>query len=123
FAFAIFDKKNRKLFAARDRIGIKPFYYNFRAGRLVFSSEIKAILASQLVNKTPDLFALHTPARFQISPYTGFLDILKLPPAHFLVVHDQQLYVRQYWKIEPIERPEKEELLRERLDALLHDAI
>jgi asparagine synthase (glutamine-hydrolysing) len=69
FAFAIYDSRKRKLFAARDRLGIKPFYYHFKNGCLVFSSEIKAILNSTLAPKQPDLNALHTPARFQVSPW------------------------------------------------------
>jgi asparagine synthase (glutamine-hydrolysing) len=123
FAFAIFDQRQRKLFAARDRFGIKPLYYNFQAGRLVFSSEIKAILASDLVQNRPDLYALHTPARFQVSPYTGFLEILKLPPANYLVLQDGELAIRQYWAIQASEQAENESELRDRLDALLNDSV
>jgi asparagine synthase (glutamine-hydrolysing) len=85
FAFAIYDVAKRRLFAARDRLGIKPFYYHFEKGRLLFASEIKAILASGLVERRPDLCMLHTPARFLISPQTGFEKICKLPPAHFTI--------------------------------------
>jgi asparagine synthase (glutamine-hydrolysing) len=123
FAFAIFDQKEQKLFAARDRFGIKPFYYNFQAGRLVFSSEIKAILASDLVQNRPDLYSLHTPARFQISPYTGFLEILKLPPANYLVLHKGELSIRQYWGIEVWEQDGDEESQADKLDALLSDSV
>jgi asparagine synthase (glutamine-hydrolysing) len=123
FAFAIYDSRTRKLFAARDRLGIKPFYYHFQNGRLIFASEIKAILNSTLVPKQPDLHALHTPARFQVSPWTGFQDILKLPPAHCLTLHDGKLSVRQYWSLQPVERPASEASHIEQLDALLSDAV
>ena len=123
FAFAIYDSRRRRLFAARDRLGIKPLYYHFQNGRLIFSSEIKAILSSNLVPKRPDLVALHTPARFQISPWTGFQDILKLPPAHCLVLQDGSLSVRQYWSLHPFEQPANESALIEKLDVLLSDSV
>jgi asparagine synthase (glutamine-hydrolysing) len=123
FAFAIYDSRKRKLFAARDRLGIKPFYYHFQNGCLVFASEIKAILSSTLVSKRPDLQALHTPARFQVSPWTGFKDILKLPPAHCMTLEDGNLSVRQYWSLHPTERAANEASLIEELDALLSDSV
>jgi asparagine synthase (glutamine-hydrolysing) len=123
FAFAIYDSRRRKLFAARDRLGIKPLYYHFRNGCLVLSSEIKAILSSTLVPKCPDLHALHTPARFQVSPWTGFQDILKLPPAHCMVLQDGKLSVRQYWSLHPVELPASEAALIKKLDALLSDSV
>ena len=45
FAFVIWDRTKRQLFAARDRLGIKPFYYKWNSGRFIFGSEIKSILA------------------------------------------------------------------------------
>jgi asparagine synthase (glutamine-hydrolysing) len=123
FAFAIYDTRKRKLFAARDRLGIKPFYYHFNNGRLVFSSEIKAILSSGLAPKQPDLEALHTPARFQVSPLTGFKDIVKLPPGHCMTLEDGKLSVRQYWSLKPVEQEASEATLIEKLDALLCDTV
>jgi asparagine synthase (glutamine-hydrolysing) len=123
FAFVIYDSRKRKFFAARDRLGIKPFYYHFENGRLVFASEIKAILNSTLVPKHPDLKALHTPARFQVSPWTGFQDILKLPPAHCMTLEDGKLAVREYWSLKPTELPANEASLIEQLDALLCDSV
>jgi asparagine synthase (glutamine-hydrolysing) len=123
FAFAIFDTAHNKLFAARDRLGIKPFYYHFRPGRFVFASEIKAILASSLVERSPDLYALHTPARFQISPYTGFLDISKLPPGQYLTFERGELTIRPFWKIEPSELPYNENRLTREVDALVSDSV
>jgi len=123
FAFAIYDSRKRKLFAARDRLGIKPFYYYFQNGCLVFSSEIKAILSSGLAPKRPDLEALHTPARFQVSPWTGFQDIVKLPPAHCMTLEDGKLSVREYWSLQPAEQETSEAALIEQLDALLCDSV
>ena len=83
FAFAIWDVKKKTLFAARDRLGIKPFYYSLKEDQFVFGSEIKAILASQVVQPKADLEALHNPWHYQSSPKTGFTNIAKLPPGHY----------------------------------------
>jgi len=123
FAFAIYDSRKRKLFAARDRLGIKPFYYYFHNGCLVFGSEIKALLKSTLVPKIPDLNALHTPARFQVSPWTGFQDILKLPAGHCMTLEDGKLSVREYWSLHPTEKAGNEAALIEELDELLRDSV
>jgi asparagine synthase (glutamine-hydrolysing) len=123
FAFGIYDSRKRKLFAARDRLGIKPLYYHFENGRLVFASEIKALLQSTLVPKRPDLNALHTPARFQVSPWTGFQDILKLSPGHCMTLEGGKLSVREYWSLKPTELPANEASLIEQLDTLLCDSV
>src|SRR5882724_1634263 len=124
FAFGIYNLRTDELFAARDRLGIKPFYYHQQGERLVFASEIKALLATSLVEARPDVLALHTPARFQISPYTGFEGIFKLPPAHYLLFRDGRLEAKRYWTIGPREEAGiGQEEARARLDALLCDAV
>jgi asparagine synthase (glutamine-hydrolysing) len=124
FAFAIYDSERKELFAARDRIGVKPFYYHYDNGRLVFASEIKAILCSTIVTPEPDYNALYTPARFQISPMTGFRGIYKLPPGHYLRLSGGQLTVIRYWKIEASESyPGTLAEARYRLDQMLQDAV
>ncbi|MCA9740262.1 asparagine synthase (glutamine-hydrolyzing), partial [candidate division KSB1 bacterium] len=123
FAFAIFDQESGELFAARDRVGIKPFYYHAKGVALVFASEIKAILATGLTPKSPDDFALHTPTRYQISPYTGFQDIFKLPPGHCLTFSGGELKIKQYWDVETAERLHDESSACDELDWLLQDSV
>jgi asparagine synthase (glutamine-hydrolysing) len=124
FAFAIYDCKKKRLFAARDRQGVKPFYYYHKSGLFVFASEIKSILACPPVQKRPDYRALCTPARFQVPPYTGFEDILKLPPAHYLIYENGKLTVSRYWDLAIQERDGKddEEVIAQ-LDELIRDAV
>jgi asparagine synthase (glutamine-hydrolysing) len=124
FAFAIYDTKRHRLFAARDRLGIKPFYYFHQDGLLVFASEIKALFECPQVPKRPDFEALATPARFQVAPHTGFDQIRKLPPGHSLSYVDGTLSVRPYWHIEATE----DETISDddaiaNADQLLNDAI
>ena len=124
FAFAIYNTSTNELFAARDRLGIKPLYYAEKDGGLIFASEIKAILASGLVDKRPDYLALHTPTRYQISPYTGFEGIFKLPPGHFLEFKQGALSIEQYWKLAPSENGgQNEATVVHQLDELLKDSV
>ena len=122
FAFAIYDCRKRRLFAARDRQGIKPFYYYFRDGLFVFASEIKSILTCPRVEKRPDYRALCTPARFQVPPYTGFENIFKLPPAHCLVYENQTLKIDRYWDFPIQERVPIDEDAIAQLDDIIRDA-
>lgn len=124
FAFAIFDTQTGRLFAARDQIGIKPFYYWEGNGQFAFASEIKALLECPFIERKPDYEALLTPARFQISPKTGFAGIQKLPPAHYLTVEGGKSTVTRYWQIHPREdSAESDAQLIEEMDALLGDAV
>ena len=124
FAFAIFDAVTGRLFAARDHIGIKPFYYWHDGARLAFASEIKALLRCPFVPRSPDLDALATPARFQISPATGFVGIKKLPPAHCLSFEGGELKLWCYWQLQPREENGASDgTLVDEMDALLGDAV
>ncbi|MGB9680844.1 MAG: asparagine synthase (glutamine-hydrolyzing), partial [Minisyncoccia bacterium] len=100
FAFAIWDEKEQKLFAARDRIGIKPFYYYFKDGIFLFGSEIKAILENPIVKREPNLEAISHYLTFACTPapYTLFKDIFKLPAAHYLTLDKfGYLEIHRYW--------------------------
>ena len=124
YAFAIYDGRRQRLFAARDRLGVKPFYYHERDGVLTFASEIKALFACPGVKKRPDFMALATPARFQVGPYTGFERIFKLPPGHALMYERAQLTIRRYWDVAPSESDRlSDNQSIEQLDALLNDAV
>lgn len=104
FAFAIWDSRRRRLFLARDRVGKKPLFYHFSESRFVFSSEIKAILASGVVAAEPDPVAIHDYLTYLYfpPPRTAFKGISKLPPATCMSVQvepDGSLEQRQwsYW--------------------------
>ena len=123
FAFAIWDRPRQTLFAARDRLGIKPFYYHQGDARLVFASEIKALFASGLVPKAIDYVALHTPALYQASPLTGFQDVSKLPPAHYLTYASGKLSLQSYWQIVPREEQPPLNDAIGHLDELIQKAV
>lgn len=102
FAFALWDKKKRKLLLYRDRIGIKPLYYTLFDGTLLFASEIKALLEYG-VPFAPDETVLECYLRLGYVPGTRtmFHGITKLLPGHYLSVgvEDNAPAVRQYWEI------------------------
>ncbi len=124
FAFAIFDTYTGKLFAARDHIGVKPFYYWHSGQQLAFGSEIKSLLQCPFIERKPDYESLLTPARFQISPNTGFQGIAKLPPGHYLTFDGDKLTITRYWSVEAREdgTPTRRNS-RTKSDALLSDAV
>ncbi len=100
FAFAIWDARKHQLFAARDRLGKKPFYYARNASSLLFASSVSALLASSDVSKDPNLISIDQYLRRQYvpSPNTAFRDIQKLPAAHYLLCTEEgHLDIRRYW--------------------------
>ena len=123
FSFAIWDFAKGELFAARDRLGIKPIYYHYKGDTLLLSSEIKSTLASGLVSIEPDWTALSTPWHYQVAPETGFKGIRKLEPGHFLRFSARGLEIRKYWDLEPTEVDIGEKEAVDRLSELLRDAV
>jgi asparagine synthase (glutamine-hydrolysing) len=101
FAFAIWDKKNRKLFLARDRLGIKPLYYCRRGDEFVFASEIKALLLHPDIAARPSTEGIwnYLTYRSVPAPATLFEDILKVRPGEYLAFSDQGLHAHSYWDI------------------------
>lgn len=102
FAFAIWDKNERQLFLARDRFGQKPLYYYIDDEKLLFASEVKSILASRLVEISPDYQALYQYLCLGYVPHpnTGFRGIKKLPPGHYLVTDGAKVVLKPYWSLQ-----------------------
>jgi len=102
FALAIWDERERSLFLARDRMGIRPLYYTVNNGRFIFGSEIKSILAYPGVKAEIDPAALAQVFTFWSAqpPATIFKAIQTIPPAHYLLLKDGQAAVKPYWKLD-----------------------
>ena len=100
FAFAIWDNSQKRLFVARDRIGIKPFYYLYSQKAFVFGSEIKAVAVSGHSSLKINLNAIAGFLRFLVVPQPDsiFEDIRKLEPGHYLVINaDGVVSDNIYW--------------------------
>ncbi len=133
FAFALWDKRERALHLVRDRVGVKPLYYacvpgrNGPSGSFIFASEIKAILASNLVERALDPEALHQFLTFLWAPgpNTLFQGIKTVPPAHLITWRDGVLTSEEWWDVsfDQIEegRPEGwwQERVLEKLDRVV----
>ena len=103
FAFAIWDARERKLLLARDRLGIKPLYVHNAGDRLVFASELKALLASGFVPRQLDPAGLR--AFLQLGhippPWTAIRGVTSLAPGHIGVWKDGQWRTEPYWTLSP----------------------
>lgn len=101
FAFVIWDKKEQTLFVARDRLGIKPFYYYYQEGSFVFASEIRALLASGLVPKQINPVGLQNYFMYQSisAPATILQNIWQLMPGEYGIVQAGSFKKEYYWKI------------------------
>ena len=105
FAFALWDGPNRRLFAARDRAGEKPLYYALTPRRLLFGSEIKALLVRPEVSREIDLEALDQFLTYEyvLTPRTLFSEVRTVPPAHYLLYERGAVKVERYWDVASVE--------------------
>ena len=101
FAIAIWDSKQRRLFLARDRIGVRPLFYTHIPGdTLLFGSEIKALLADSRLRAeiSPEILQQIFTFWAPLGPATVFRDIFELPPGHFLLADRRSVSVERYWQ-------------------------
>src|SRR5277367_4448619 len=126
FALAIYDKSQRKLTLARDRMGKKPLHYALHKGNLYFASEIKSILAV-----APELAEINSQGLLEYlyygyvpDPIIAFTGIQKLPPGHLLEFENGKIKVRQYWDLPGYNThvPKSEEECLEELEHRLLEA-
>lgn len=127
FAFAIWDTREKTLFLARDRMGIKPLFYAEANGEFVFASELKAILASGVVPRRidPESLDMYLTFMYVPAPRTIVAGINKLLPGQTLTWKEGRARLRTYWELPPAETaahpPHKEAV--DELTALLEDAV
>jgi asparagine synthase (glutamine-hydrolysing) len=125
FAFAIWDAKERELFAARDRVGVKPFFYSTTDG-LAFASTLAPFFRLRGFPARLDYEALRDYLAFQVclAPQSFLADVRQLPPAHVLRWRDGRSDVRRYWDLpqRASEKHSREEAV-ERVDAALRESV
>jgi len=106
FAFAIWDRRRRRLFLARDRVGKKPLCYTRAGGRFLFASELQGLLADRDVPREVNLPAIsdYLTYGYVPAPQTAYQGIYKLPPAHWLTLDvtpsGPVVHVERYWSLE-----------------------
>lgn len=101
FAFALWDRRQRRLLIARDRLGKKPLVYALRGGTLWFGSEAKSLLEDPEIPRDVNYDAVDTFLHFGYvpDPLSTFAALRKLPPAHLLTWQDGRLSSRRYWRL------------------------
>ncbi len=128
FAFVIYDDVKKRLFAARDRLGIKPFLYYFDGFRLIWGSEEKQFVKSNAVDAV-----LHEESMIQFlrdhslfeNPNSFFKDLIHLPAGSFMLADRQGMHLHKYWSIHI---PEEADMLQqqeaeEKIQSVLTDSI
>jgi asparagine synthase (glutamine-hydrolysing) len=102
WGLAIWDKRRRRLFLARDRLGVKPLYYVQLGEKFLFASEFKAILRYEGWQPTLDPRGVHDYLALRYVPGPGgmFRELRKLPAAHFAIVENGRLTLTRYWEPE-----------------------
>lgn len=125
FAIALWDARQRRLFLARDRVGVKPLYYWADHSTLVFASELKALILHPDVPRQINLAALDLflTLEYVPAPHTIYEGIFKLLPGHTLTVENGEVKTRQYWDVpyQPVSQDGAE--CAEALSGLIHDAV
>lgn len=126
FAYAIYDELEKKLFIARDRIGVKPLYYSKKKNIFAFASRINTLLCVPDIKPVVDEKGLNE--IFMLGPAktigTGiFKDIDELPPAHYMTVSDGEIKISQYWSLKAQQNTETRQQCIEHTHDLVKDSI
>lgn len=126
FAFAIWDRVNKTLFVARDRVGIRPLFYTIAEGSLIFASEIKALFMHKKVKREIDPISLDQIFTFWVTipPRTAFKDICELPAGYYMLLQEEKHIIEKYWDLNFINdnQLKKETDYAEELKELLIDS-
>ena len=106
FAFVIWDGRNNRLFCGRDIFGIKPFYYYLSDNIFIFGSEIKQVAEHPLVplEFNEGILAEYLSDNFISKDETHFVDVKRLPAAHFIILELNNLRICNYWELKPQKR-------------------
>tara|TARA_A100001015_G_scaffold291869_1_gene366549 strand:+ start:1709 stop:3619 length:1911 start_codon:yes stop_codon:yes gene_type:complete len=100
FSFALWDEKKEYLLCARDRFGIKPFYYSIVNGELYFASEAKSLLPFvEEIETDEEAFSEYLVFQYQIGKSTLFKNIYQLEPGHILEVRNGKVKISKYWDV------------------------
>ncbi len=129
FAFAVWDNVEQVLWMARDRMGVKPFYYATLSTCFVFASEVKAILSSELVSPEVDRESVYGYLKYQSAGYPGPIvkGVHELKPGYFAKLSQTGFESVCYWKPKPVANDDQwianPRLLKQQLFSLINDAV
>lgn len=124
FAFSIYDLDKNIVFSARDRLGVKPFYYYWKDGQFEISSQIRPLLQNKKINE--DAISMFLDCMFVPSPYTIVEKVFKLPPGCYMVIdlNSKKLKINEYWNLKNVKIKDiSYEDAKSELHKLLKDAV
>jgi asparagine synthase (glutamine-hydrolysing) len=124
FAIALWDSPRRRLVLARDRMGVKPLYYAVRGESILFGSEMKAILQTQ-IERAVDRQALYSILNLGYMPgeRTLIQSIRKLPPSTYLVFEDGSTRTESYWSLPVLDGSISESAIVDQLETILQESV
>lgn len=126
FAFGIWDEYNQELFLCRDQLGIKPLFYSYIDGNLIFASEIKALLKHPYIDSIVDrdgLIELISLGPARTLNGAIFKDIKEIPPAHYLLFNKRGINLNEYWKLETMEHEDDIDTTNKKVREMLVEII
>lgn len=126
FAFGIWDEYNQELFLCRDQLGIKPLFYSYIDGNLIFASEIKALLKHPYIDSIVDrdgLIELISLGPARTLNGAIFKDIKEIPPAHYLLFNKRGINLNEYWKLETMEHEDDIDTTKKKVRDMLVEII
>lgn len=127
FAFAILDEEEQTWFLCRDRFGIKPLFFSFSNDAFIFGSEIKSLLAFEVINKKirPDAISLFLANRYIPCPFTIWDNIYQVRPGHYLEINLQQWKQKNtaYWILETGNLYEDSETARNTFENMFQQSV
>lgn len=125
FAFALWDEKNKTLFCARDRFGIKPFYYYLDGDTFYFASEAKALLPFlPSIRTNPTALAEYLTFQYTIGEKTLFEGVKQLLPGHFLRICNNEIDIKRYWDVKyEIDFDHSETYFKSRLEEIVDESL
>ncbi len=124
FAFSIYDTEENIIFSARDRLGVKPFYYYFKDGNFEICSQIRPLLKGKKINE--DAVSMFLDCKFIPSPYTIVNDVYKLPPGNYMIFNlsTKEKQIVEYWNLKNVKTSKiTYEEAKSKLHDLLTDAV
>ena len=100
FAFCIYNTKSNTIFSARDRLGVKPFYYYWKDGQFEICSQIRPLLKNKKINE--EAVSMFLDCKFIPSPYTIAENVHKLPPGNFMKIdlNSKEFVIKEYWNLD-----------------------
>ncbi len=128
FAIALWDIEKQTLFCARDRMGIKPFYYHFDGNQFAWASEIKQLVKSGVVIPKVNYVNVYNylmMSRLNVDKTTFFEGIVELPPAHSMEVSANGIQIERYWEIDENKKTSglSDEAYAKKFEELFADAV